>query len=86
MANKDFEASTADFEAILELSAAPTGARTKALFSVPEPMVAHRSRAAVVQALKRAFPEGDRQCDDYGGTPHDLLAMVLRRGTTEWEG
>jgi hypothetical protein len=37
-----------------------------------------------VSALKRAFVEGDAEVREYGGTPEDLLSMVLRRSPTEW--
>ena len=81
---REFRASQADFDRVLKLSEVPSHVRTDALFAVPEPMIDHSSRAEVLRALARAFKEGDPQCDGYGGTPHDLLLMVLRQGPLEW--
>ncbi len=80
----DFEKSTADFESALSLYSVNAEGRTSALFNVVEPMIEHHSRKEIVGALKRAFLEGDAKSSDYGGTPKDLLWMVLRRSPTEW--
>ncbi len=72
------------FRAATAMVGVETDRRTLALFALPEPMVMTSSRAAVIEALRTAFREGDRGAPDFGGTPHDLLSMVLRRGHLEW--
>lgn len=79
-----FRESAADFEAALAIPSISSETRTMALFSVVEPMIAERSLDEIKKALLRAFVEGDSQTDEYGGTPHDLVTMVLRRGPGEW--
>ncbi len=82
--DEEFEASTSDFEAILSIAGASNDQRTLALFFVPNPMVAHCNRTEVIEALARAFTQGDRQSREYGGMPDDLLRMVLRHSSVEW--
>lgn len=72
------------FAAAIALPGVSTEARTIALFALPEPMVMTSSREAVVEAVRTAFRDGDPSASDFGGTPHDLLAAVLRRGPNEW--
>jgi DNA polymerase III delta prime subunit len=81
---EEFEESMANFEAVLALDGASTEQHTEALFAVVEPMIEICGRAEIVQSLQRAFEEGDRQSNGFGGTPHDLLWMVLRRSPVEW--
>ena len=81
---KDWQASLSDFEVLLEFPLNASVSRTQAIFAVPEPMVAIRSLSEVVAALARAFENGDKHSDDYGGTPHVLLSMVIERGPSEW--
>jgi len=59
---------------------------TAALFALPEAVIAGASREQVIAALESAFRTGDSAAECYGGTPGDLLAMVLRRGHQEWDG
>ena len=80
-----FEESCNDFSSVLEISALSSEQATKALFALPEPMVAFRLRSEVIEALTRAFEQGDRETEEYGGTPDDLLWMVLRGSPSEWE-
>ena len=80
-----FEESCNDFSSVLEISALSSEQATKALFALPEPMVAFRPRPEVIEALTRAFEQGDRETEEYGGTPDDLLWMVLRGSPSEWE-
>lgn len=72
------------FAAAIALPGVSTEARTIALFALPEPMVMTSSREAVIEAVRTAFRDGDPSASDFGGTPHDLLAAVLRRGPNEW--
>ena len=74
------------FEQVLAIPDLSVQQRTAALFALPEAMIAGASRDQVIAALESAFCTGDSAAEDYGGTPHDLLAMVLRRGHQEWEG
>lgn len=80
-----FEESCNDFTSVLEISALSSEQATKTLFALPESMVAFRPRSEVIEALTRAFAEGDRETEEYGGTPDDLLWMVLRGSPSEWE-
>lgn len=82
--NEKWQASLNDFEAALTNPALPSKLRTSLLFAVPEPMVALRSQQDVLAALSTAFQKGDRDSNAYGGTPGDLLAMILRKGPSEW--
>lgn len=82
-AGRDAEAQR-DYEAVLALPDNSSRGRTFALFNLPEPMVVTSSRAAMLDALRAAFRDGDRESDAYGGTPHALLTSVLRRGHSEW--
>ncbi|WP_182867751.1 tetratricopeptide repeat protein [Rhodopirellula sp. JC639] len=81
---EQFKESTADFDAVLGMPGVSPERRTGALFAVVEPMVELCSQDEVGKALLRAFEEGDAQSSEYGGTPHDLLRMVLRRGPVQW--
>ena len=82
--DEQFQESTADFEAVLAIPSISPEQRTDALFAVIEPMIEHCGRDEIRKALTRAFEEGDSQASEYGGTPHDLLSMVLRRSPAEW--
>jgi tetratricopeptide (TPR) repeat protein len=82
--DRQFKASTADFDAALAIPTISIALRTKTVFAVIEPMIEYCSLDEISRALIRAFKEGDAQCSDYGGTPHDLMSMVLRRSPTEW--
>ncbi len=81
---KRFTASIADFEAALAIPSITLAIRTVALFAVVEPMLEYCRLDEIKKALTRAFDEGDPHANEYGGTPHDLLSMVLRRSPTEW--
>ncbi len=79
-------ASQRDFEAALSVPGVSPGIRTAALFNLPEPMVVTSSREAMLEALRAAFRQGEQGATEYGGSSHDLLTMVLRRGHGEWRG
>jgi len=79
-----FKESAADFEAVLATPSISHQQRTIALFAVVEPMIAYCSHNEIGKALTRAFDEGDSQTSEYGGTPHDVISMILRRSPTEW--
>jgi DNA polymerase III delta prime subunit len=81
---QQFKESVADFEAVLAIPATSPKQRTEVLFAVIEPMIEYCSLDEISRTLIRAFVEGDAQCGEYGGTPHDLISMVLRRSPTEW--
>lgn len=83
---KNWIASIADFKAALALPEILPEDRTKVLFALPEPMVAIEPLQRVVAALTTAFEEGDKSLEAYGGTPGDLLSMILQRGPSEWVG
>ncbi len=83
---KDWIASKADFEAALAQPRILPEDRTKVLFALSEPMVAIEPLQRVVAALSTAFEEGDKTLEAYGGTPGDLLSMIVQRGPSEWAG
>jgi tetratricopeptide (TPR) repeat protein len=62
----------------------PLRFRQEAMFYIPESIIPIGAWPDAVRALTKAFDEGDPSADDYGGTPHDLLKMVLRKGFVEW--
>ena len=82
---KKLKEAVADYEAVLEIPGVSAERCTEALFAKVEPMIELRSRGEIGQALTRAFKEGDPQASEYGGTPQDLLWMVLQRGPAEWD-
>jgi tetratricopeptide (TPR) repeat protein len=82
--SRSWQASYDDFDAALTMPDASPEVRTKAMFALIEPMIAIRSLQQVVSALELAFKDGDKQSDDYGGTPRDLLLMIINRGPLEW--
>ena len=59
--------------------------RTGILFSIPEALLGFASTDTVLSAIDRAFKEGSRKSVNYGGTPHDLLATVIRVGPLKWD-
>jgi tetratricopeptide (TPR) repeat protein len=81
---KHFKKSEADFEAVLAIPSIPADKRTDALFAIVDPMIDHSSLEDVKTALSRAFVEGSPETSEYGGTPHDLLSMVLGRSPAQW--
>ena len=81
---EDYERSRADYTALVENTDFPTTARRKAAFFLPEAMIPLASRTDAMAALSRAFEEGDPAAEYYGGTPHDVLKVVLRKGHREW--
>ena len=82
--DKKFKESVADFEAVSSIPSISREQCTKSLFAVAEPMIEYYSLDDIKNALTRAFIEGDATTGEYGGTPDDLLLMVLRRSPTEW--
>jgi tetratricopeptide (TPR) repeat protein len=81
---KLFKESVADFEAFIAIPSISLNQRTEGLFAIVEPMVDLCSLEDVKKALARAFDEGARETSEYGGTPHDLLWMVLGRSPAQW--
>jgi hypothetical protein len=81
---KRFKESFADFEAFIAIPSISLSQRTEGLFAIVELMIDHYSLEDLKTALARAFDEGDPQTSEYGGTPHDLLWMVLRRSPAQW--
>ena len=84
--SESYQAAQEGFEAALSVPEVPAQLRSEALFALPEPMIANTGRDEVIAALESAFKEGDADSEAYGGTPHGLLAMILRRGHQEWQG
>ncbi len=80
----DYKHSQESFEAALAVAEVSSQYRTAALFGLPEPMIANAGRDQVIVALESAFRNGDADSAGYGGTPDDLLSMVLGRGHQEW--
>ena len=82
--SKNWLACLNDFQAALSQSGTSSEDRSGALFAIPEPMVAIDSLERVVSALGLAFEQGDKESDTYGGTPGDLISMIVQRGPSEW--
>jgi hypothetical protein len=82
--NKLFRESIADFEVVLEIPSISRSQRTEELFLIVEPMIDHCSLEELTRAFARAFVEGVPETSKYGGTPHDLLWMVLGRSPAQW--
>ena len=81
---KKFEQSINDYSKVLENTDLPKLTRGKVLFCLPEAMIAVRSQSDAMEALVHAFEAGDPTEDSYGGTPHDLLKVVLMQGHSSW--
>ena len=82
--SEEFAKSLDDFKLVSEIPGVSRAQTTDALFAVVEPMVALESQATVITALSKAFAEGDSNAEGYGGTPDDLLRMVLRGSPADW--
>ena len=81
---RDYEKCALDIRAALDLKDIEKSIRTSALFAIVEPLVALESKQAVLSALEYAFNESEPEADGYGGTPGDLLLMILRQNSLEW--
>jgi tetratricopeptide (TPR) repeat protein len=81
---KRFIESEADFKAVLAIPSISLSQRTEGLFAIVEPMIDHCSLEEVKTALVRAFNEGARETNEYGGAPHKSLWMVLGRSPAQW--
>jgi hypothetical protein len=79
-------ASVTDFSQVLHVNSLSGEQRTFALFAIAEPLTAIAPLSDVRAALERAFIEGEETSAHYGGTPHDLLKMVLQLGSMQWQG
>jgi len=73
-----------DCIAVIKDSDVPLIIQQSILFAIPELMIPIRAWSDVMDALTKAFDAVDSSADDYGGTPFDLLKMVLRKGYLEW--
>jgi DNA polymerase III delta prime subunit len=82
--DEEWQASLNDFEEALSIPEVTSESRTISLFALSVPMVALRSQQDVLAALTTAFEDGDRESQEFGGTPNDLLAMILKKGPSEW--
>jgi hypothetical protein len=81
---KNWLASRNDFEAALAQPGISLEDLMAVMFALPEPMVAIESLQRVVSALTNAFKEGNKASEAYGGTPSDLISMIIQRGPSEW--
>jgi len=84
--SKNWFACLNDLQSFLSQPGISTEYRSQMLFAIPEPMVAIESLERVVSALELAFEQGDKQSGTYGGTPGDLISMIIQRGPSEWAG
>ena len=71
-------------ECIAIVGASPS-TTTSALFALPEPMVATSDIGEVMSALTTAFKQGSPDSAEYGGSPKDLLVMVLSQQPNMWQ-
>jgi len=84
--SKNWFACLNDLQSFLSQPGISTEYHSQMLFAIPEPMVAIESLERVVSALELAFEQGDKQSGTYGGTPGDLISMIIQRGPSEWAG
>jgi len=82
--SRQFGASLDDYTAVAEMSGVSPAVKTDALFCIPEAMIPIKSLDESVASLQRAFDEGDPEASDYGGTPRNVLRMILDRGHPSW--
>ena len=81
---RDYDRSRADYTKVVNMEPSLPGQRTRALFALPESIIATGSLEETRLALIAAFKEGDGATEGYGGTPSDLLKMVLRQSHHRW--
>jgi tetratricopeptide (TPR) repeat protein len=79
-----FGPSLNDFTAVAEMTGVSSSTMTAALFRIPEAMIPIKSVNESVESIRRAFAEGDPETNDYGGTPRDILRMVMGREPRSW--
>jgi hypothetical protein len=84
--SEQFEISLNDFTAVTEMNDVSSSTRTIALFYIPEAMIPIKSLPESVESLRRAFVEGDPETRGYGGTPRDILRMIIGREPHSWAG
>jgi tetratricopeptide (TPR) repeat protein len=78
------EKAIADCSAAVGMADVPSAVRTFALFCIPEAMIPLKPISESLASLQRAFAEGDSKATEFGGSPGDILKMVLRREPSSW--
>jgi tetratricopeptide (TPR) repeat protein len=81
---QQFELSANDYEAAATVTGASSAVNTAALFCVPEALVPIKPVDQSIQSLVQAFERGGREESSYGGTPKDILRMILLREHQSW--
>lgn len=79
-----FDAALDDFRLVSEMRDVGSAIRNRALFCIPLALLPRATVDASLEAIERAFVEGDPTTSEYGGTSADILTMVLRREPGSW--
>ena len=72
------------FQRLLDSDSIPREFVDKGLFAIVEPMIITNGFDAAFLALETAFNDSDKDSEHYGGTPDDLLRMVIKLKASEW--
>ncbi|MEZ6143034.1 MAG: hypothetical protein R3B84_20920 [Zavarzinella sp.] len=83
-ARHEWVESISSFESAIFLKGLSVDDHTGALFELPLPMIAVRTLDHVLLAYNQAFQQGKKDSIQYGGSPVNLLSMILKRSLTEW--
>ncbi len=79
-----FKEALSDFTLITQDFNTPAILQKKAMFLLADSMIPVGTWLDAMDALAKAFDAGDSNANYYGGLPHGILQMVLRKGHIEW--
>lgn len=80
-----FNLAIQDLQAVITNKDIPDKNRQQALFYLPESLIPTGPWADAMGSLKIAFEKTDKAADHYGGSPKDILTMLLQKSSSEWE-
>ncbi|MCH7728805.1 MAG: tetratricopeptide repeat protein [Planctomycetes bacterium] len=78
------EKAIADYSAVIKMTGVSSSIKTNALFSAPEAMIPIKPVNEAIAGIQRAFEEGDSEVSEYGGSPSEILKMILGRQHSSW--
>jgi hypothetical protein len=81
---RQFEQSVNDFTTVADMPGVSPYIRTYALFCLPEVMIPIRPLDESVASIQNAFEKGYPEANSYGGSPGDIIRMVLLREHHAW--
>ncbi len=79
-----FKLALIDFTAASKMSGVSSSIRTLALFSVPVATIPMKPLPESVASIQRAFAEGNPGTNSYGGSPFQILSVILYREHQAW--